>query len=49
MNWDVLNAGQKVFHHLLVAHFPSVGLSTTHFCKDWLPMIGARQPSGLNY
>ena len=37
----------KLFHLLLATRFPWVGHSNTHFLADWLPMIGARQPSGL--
>ena len=36
------------FHLILAARFPLVGLLATHFNAGWLPMIGARQPSGLN-
>ena len=37
------------FHLHLAIRFPSSRLSATHFRAGWLSMIGARQPSGLNY
>ena len=29
--------------------FQGLVFSASHFCADWLPMIGARLPSGLNH
>ena len=37
------------FHLLLATRFPLDHLSATHFRADWLPMVEAWQPSGLNY
>ena len=34
---------------ILATRFPSAGLTAAHFRANWLPMIGARQPSELNY
>ena len=36
-------------NHLLVSYFPPTALLSPHFCADWLPMIGARQPSGHHF
>ena len=36
----------KIF--FLATRFPPAGLSATHFCSDWLPIIGAWQYGGLN-
>ena len=33
------------FHLLLAVLFPLAHLSVAHYFADWLPMIGARQPS----
>ena len=43
-----INAFTKyLFFLLFTTHFPSVGLSASHVRSDWLPMVVARQRSGL--
>ena len=44
-----LTCSLSFFQLLLATHFASVGLSARHFLANWLPMIGARQSSGINY
>ena len=50
MKWRYTMLVSCLFLHLhLATRFPPAGLSATHFHADWLQMIGARHPSGLNY
>ena len=37
-----------LFYLLNATSFPLFGLLATHYHSEWLPIFGARQPSGLN-